>query len=103
MNARIVFIVNIFLSGVALYIFGIYGRLHWWLRSARRSGLSDPQLSTDFLNAADRLHMIAIVLALLVVVSSSVAFRTNGAGRTFGLISFVFAAIVCVLLLFVRV
>ena len=102
-DKRLVSVLNIFSTAIISWLFGVYGRLHWWLRSARRSGLSDPQLSADFLNAADKLHLIAIMLMLLVVVSSIAVLRAEGPGRTLGVISFFLAALFLTLLVMIRV
>jgi len=103
MDTRILSVVNILLSLLAVYLFGVYGRLHWWLRSAKRTELNDSHLSADFLKVADKLHLIAILLMLLVVVSTFAVLRSKGAGRTLGMISFLLACLILILLMLVRI
>jgi len=103
MWGKIALAANALLNVGVLCLVAIYAELHWWFRSARRAGLEDSQLRTDFVVAADRLHILAICLAALLVVANFSLWRSEMRPRVLALCVFIWSMIVLVICLVLRV
>jgi hypothetical protein len=70
MPTKFLVCINAAFALVSILLTGIDGQLHWWYRSARRAGLEDPQLGAEFFRSLDKLHLLAVGLAFLTLVSN---------------------------------
>lgn len=79
---------------ISVYIVVIYGNLHWWYRAARRTGLESQSLRDAFLTQADRLPIIALVLASSALLGNAILLRSSLIPRRWG-IAFMLLSLFC--------
>jgi hypothetical protein len=102
MQTRLILIANGVISGLAVYLLVVYGKLHWWFRAARQSGFDASQTGNIFFSAADQLPVIAIALAGLMAFANFALWKSKLVGSRWGILFFAFSLICLILSLVIR-
>jgi hypothetical protein len=92
--------ISILLSAAVVYLFGVYGSLTWFWLQLRRDGYFGDKQVSSFLEKADILHILAIIMAFLNLGSAIVVWRGKVTHNSLGLAAVVLAAcalLVCLL------
>lgn len=86
-------ICHLILGLSSVWIVGLRGNFHWWLRRARVGGLQDPELVRGFLGSLDQMHLLGLVLGASSAASAFLLWRRQVLPTKLGIPVFIFCAL----------
>lgn len=70
--------INFVIALVVLWLYALYGRLHWWyIKLSRTHNIEDRQISEAFWVNADQMRVICLILAFVVLVANTLLWRLS--------------------------